>query len=62
MQIGVAAQLANIQAKRPHNWIDEFVTKAMRYAWNWWFLLRIRHYQDFTGFNYYFTDYYKGIR
>jgi beta-glucosidase len=62
MQIGVAAQLANIQAKRPHNWIDQFVTKAMRYAWNWWFLLRIRRYQDFAGFNYYFTDYYKGVR
>ncbi len=59
LQIGVAQQLANIQAKRPHNWIDQAVTKWMRYAWNWWFLLRIRRYQDFLGFNYYFTDYYK---
>ena len=59
MQIGVAAQLANIQAKRPHNFIDQSVTKVMRYLWNWWFLHRIRKQQDFIGFNYYFTDYYK---
>lgn len=59
MQIGVAAQLANIQAKRPHNFIDQSVTKVMRYLWNWWFLHRIRNQQDFIGFNYYFTDYYK---
>lgn len=62
LMIGVAAQLANIQAKRPHNFIDSFSTKIMRYGWNWWFLNRIRRYQDFVGFNYYFTDYYKGFR
>lgn len=67
LQIGVAAQLANIQAKRPHNLLDEIATKWMRYAWNWWFLNRIKNYQDFVGINYYFTDYYelgdhKGIK
>ena len=62
LQIGVAAQLANIQAKRPHNFIDQSVTKIMRYGWNWWFLNRINKYQDFVGFNYYFTDYYKGLK
>jgi beta-glucosidase len=31
----------------------------MRYFWNWWFLNRIQAYQDFVGFNYYFTDYYQ---
>ncbi len=62
LQIGIAAQLANIQAKRPHNFIDEAVTKIMRYGWNWWFLRRIRNYQDFVGFNYYFTDYYKNFK
>lgn len=61
LQIGVAAQLANIQAKRPHNVFDNLTTKWMRYFWNWWFLLRIKNYQDFIGFNYYFTDYYTGI-
>ncbi len=62
MQVGIAAQLGNIQAKRPHNWIDQGVTQIMRYVWNWWFLLRIKRQQDFVGFNYYFTDYYKGLR
>ncbi len=61
LQIGVAAQLANIQAKRPHNIIDEISTKWMRYFWNWWFLKRINNCQDFVGFNYYFTDYYTGL-
>ncbi len=61
LQIGVAAQLANIQAKRPHSSIDELSTKWMRYIWNWWFLRRIRNQQDFIGFNYYFTDYYSGF-
>ncbi len=58
LQIGVAAQLANIQAKRPHSYVDSISTKWMRYFWNWWFLNRIRNQQDFVGFNYYFTDYY----
>lgn len=62
LQIGIAAQLANIQAKRPHNIMDEVVTKIMRYLWNWWFLRRIRLQQDFVGFNYYFTDYYKNFK
>lgn len=58
IQVGVATQLANIQAKRPRNIFDEISVKAMRYAWNWWFLNRIRKQQDFVGFNYYFSDYY----
>jgi beta-glucosidase len=61
IQIGIAAQLANIQAKRPHNLFDELSTKSMRYLWNWWFLRRIRRQQDFVGLNYYFTDYYTGL-
>lgn len=59
LQVGVASQLANIQPKRPHNWLDILVTKWMRYFWNWWFLNRIKRHQDFVGFNYYFTDYYQ---
>jgi beta-glucosidase len=61
LQVGVAAQLANIQAKRSHNFFDEVITKWMRYFWNWWFLRRVRHEQDFVGLNYYFTDYYEMI-
>lgn len=62
MSIGVAAQLANIQPKRPASLVDKLITSVMRYGWNWWFLNRIRRQQDFVGFNYYFTDYYKGFR
>ena len=67
LHVGVAIQLANIQAKRPHNLLDEFATKWMRYAWNWWFTNRIKRHQDFIGINYYFTDYYafggyKGVK
>lgn len=58
LQVGLAAQLANMQAKRPHSVMDGLSTKWMRYFWNWWFLNRVRRYQDFVGFNYYFTDYY----
>jgi beta-glucosidase len=59
LNVGIAQQLANIQAKRPHNFFDQIMTKWMRYIWNWWFYHRIKNYQDFIGFNYYFTDYYR---
>jgi beta-glucosidase len=61
LNISLATQLANIQAKRPHNELDEFTTRVMRYFWNWLFLRRVRRQMDFVGFNYYFTDYYSGI-
>ncbi len=59
IQIGIANQLANVQSKRPQNIFDIIATHWMRYTWNWWFLNRIKKYQDFVGFNYYFTDYYR---
>ncbi len=58
-QVGVASQLANIQPRRPHNLVDILATQYMRLFWNWWYLNRIRRYQDFVGFNYYFSDYYR---
>lgn len=61
LQVGIASNLVNIQAKRAHNFFDELSTKVMRYIWNWWFLRRIRRRQDFVGINYYFTDYYTGL-
>jgi beta-glucosidase len=61
MNVGVAQQLANIQALRPGHFVDESVVKVMRYFWNWWWLNRTKNQQDFIGFNYYFTDYYKGF-
>jgi beta-glucosidase len=61
LQVGLAMQLANIQAKRPHNLFDSLSTKIMRYYWNWWFLNRCKKHQDFIGVNYYFSDYYTGL-
>ena len=61
LQVGIAMQLANIQAKRPHKYLDEVTTKWMRYFWNWWFLRRIRKSQDLIGLNYYFSDYFTGL-
>jgi beta-glucosidase len=59
LKVGLASHLANIQAKRPHNYLDELITEVMRYFWDWWFYRRTRKEQDFIGFNYYFTDYYR---
>jgi beta-glucosidase len=60
MQVGVAQQLADIEPYTQDRFMDEAATKLMRYGWNWWWLNRIKKYQDFVGFNYYFTDYYQG--
>lgn len=59
--IGVAHQCNNNQPKRPHNPLDRLVAASANYGWNWWWLNRIKDYQDFVGFNYYFTDYFKGV-
>lgn len=61
LQVGIAQQLSNVQAKRPHNFFDSLSTKWMRYFWNWWFLRRVSRQQDFVGINYYFSDYYTGM-
>ena len=61
LQIGAAPQLGNIQAKRPHNPLDQLSTKLMRYIWNWFFLVATKRQLDFIGFNYYFTDYFTGM-
>ncbi len=62
LQVGIASQLANIQAKHPHDVGDELSTESMRFFWNWWFLNRVKRKQDFVGFNYYFSDYYHEFR
>jgi beta-glucosidase len=61
-QIGYSAALINIQAKRPHNYIDELSTQVLRYCWNWWFPNRIRKEMDFFGVNYYLTWYLQGAK
>jgi beta-glucosidase len=62
LQVGVATQCNNNQPKRPGNYFDRFMAASANYTWNWWFLNRIRRCQDFVGFNYYFTDYFKGLQ
>jgi len=57
--VSAATQLANMQAKRPRNVFDNFATWWMRYFYNWWWINKIKRHQDFLGFNYYFTDYYR---
>ncbi len=59
--IGVATQCNNNRPKRPGNYLDRLIAGWANYVWNWWFLNRIRRCQDFVGFNYYFTDYFKGV-
>lgn len=61
LQIGVAQQLGDIQAARSGHWFDKLAVRFMGYSWNWMWLNRIKKYQDFIGFNYYFSDFYKGL-
>lgn len=61
LQIGVATQCNNNRPKRRHNLFDMIIAGSANYLWNWWFLNRVMRYQDFVGFNYYFTDYFKGF-
>jgi len=61
-QIGIAHNMSNSQPKRPNNLLDKLVARASAYGWNWWFLNRIRRHQDFVGFNYYMTNYYRGFK
>jgi beta-glucosidase len=62
LQVGIATQFTNAVPKRPNHWLDKKVAKFASYSWNWWFVNRIKHHQDFVGFNYYFTDYYQGFK
>src|SRR5579862_6050325 len=59
--IGSAHQCNNNQPKRRHSPLDRLVAASASYGWNWWWLNRIKNHQDFVGFNYYFTDYFKGV-
>ncbi len=61
ISVGVSPNTSNIQPKRPHNILDIISTQVMRYAWNWWFLNRVKRTMDFVGINYYFADYYTGF-
>ena len=62
LKVGVATSFGTVKAQRPNNLIDITTAWASEYFWNWWYLRRIRKYQDFVGFNYYQTRYVKGIK
>lgn len=57
IKVGIAAQLSDTRALSPGNLINRAGVAAKLYAWNWWFLNRIKRHQDFIGVNYYFTEY-----
>lgn len=57
MQVGIAAQLADMQPTKPASKLNELSITISAWGWNWWFLNKIKEYQDFIGVNYYFTQY-----
>lgn len=61
LRVGVSSALSNTQPKNAHNILHGASAGLAAYISNWWFLDRIKDYQDFVGVNYYFTDY-KNLR
>lgn len=62
LMVGIAAQLSYQRPLRPRNLLDRWAATLMAYGNNWWFLNRIKHFQDFIGLNYYFTNYVRGFK
>jgi beta-glucosidase len=60
--IGSANQYGNHQPARKNNKFDIGMALVTEWFWQWWFAERTKHCIDFVGMNYYFTNYYKGIR
>lgn len=61
MQVGIAMNMSNSQPKHARNPLSVIVAYGSDYAWNRWFLNRIRKQQDFVGVNYYMTNYFSGF-
>lgn len=62
IKIGVAQHVDCGLPARPDNLIDKLSAKASSYAWGWWFLHRVRKYQDFVGINFYRVNYMHGVK
>jgi beta-glucosidase len=62
LQIGIAQNMSASRPKRPGNYLDRLVARVADYASNYWFVNRIRRQQDFVGFNFYNTKYYRGFK
>lgn len=60
VHVGVAMSLSNVVPSNPQNTLNALSVRVASYAWNYWFLDRIRKIQDFIGVNYYATTY-RGI-
>lgn len=56
VKIGLASQLAEMRPYKD-NLLNKAVVRVRQYAWNWWFLDRVKKQQDFIGLNFYFTEY-----
>lgn len=62
LQVGMSMNLADSRPKNAHSLVSRLVAFMADYFWNRWFLNRIRRELDFIGVNYYFTNYYQGVR
>lgn len=57
LSLGIAIHMADIQPTKPESVLNQRAVAVGAYAWNWWFLDRIRDQLDFVGVNYYHTEY-----
>lgn len=60
INIGAAMGVSNGRVLSRWDLQAQFSMRFAEYAWNWWWLNRIKRNQDFVGINHYSTDYYKG--
>ncbi len=61
IKVGIAHQSTDNRPQNTNNYLEKFVAYAANYGWQYWFYNRVKNYQDFIGFNFYFTNYYKNV-
>lgn len=57
VQVGIAQNIEWSQPLRNTPW-HKLVAHTTKYIWGWWFLDKIKNYQDFVGVNYYMANFY----
>lgn len=60
--VGAAHQASYSVPYHANNPLDRLTAWLADYFWYVWFFNRINKYQDFVGFNHYFTNYFKNLR
>lgn len=60
LMVGAAPNFITVKVRHPIDPVARLVSKFMEYAWNWWFVDRIKKHMDFTSFNFYTTIYASG--